>query len=702
MSFVNADTGYAVGDGVFKTFDGGVSFRNVTPLGWDFSYGAGVQFITSDVGYVGCQQMSQLICRFWKTTDGGGTWSSVFAARGSCIDNYVLPICFLDAQRGYIATGGDDSIRKTTDGGSTWTAIGIPGAHAIIHVQFLDSQLGYALTSDDKLWCTTNGGLTWQLIWTKSETQRVDDFHFVDSRAGYASGQRDAGQNRGCVDYIMKSSDGGVTWQEIFATSADWEIDATSFSSRDTGFVSVMGCAGANGVNDVAKLYKTENGRDFFRVRLPLGKGLYCTWPVFALKGSQVAYVECNMQYAAGPDSFFLLKTVDGGGDSLGFWQALTVVPEQSNKGYLLSSVPDEQSLYLLSQKTGNLWAYSLDGDSWSSRKSFGSRVKKGIMTFDGVGLVLAKQGTKEFWSYDIDGDSWFRLPDFLGDKLKSGSCITSDAGDPLFMLRGSKTNEFWSFDRTSGLWQARPAIPGVPVNKGTCLTCDDEFVYCLKGGKSKEFWGYALDGDSWFRLPDIAGSGGIKDGSCLTTNSRAPTNRVACLKGGTNENWCYEMDGYWQLVPSIPVKGKTKKGAQLTVDGSNTYYALNGGKNRQIWQTDELALSFGRFPLKPNADNTQTAASHALSSPIPDRIVSSAGSLQFKRPAGNWRLLSVYDISGKLVRTVDNPGLGQDIGVPVNDLAQGVYLLEWRASATPDDSHKPTGVRTSKLVITR
>ena len=83
------------------------------------------------------------------------------------------------------------------------------------------------------------------------------------------------------------------------------------------GFVSVSGGTG----NDVvARLYKTENGTDFFRVRLPLGRGLYYTWPVLALKGSQVAYVDAGVG-----DSSFLLKTVDGGGDSLGFWQALTV-----------------------------------------------------------------------------------------------------------------------------------------------------------------------------------------------------------------------------------------------------------------------------------------------------------------------------------------------------------------------------------------
>jgi hypothetical protein len=702
MSFVNADTGYAVGSGVFKTFDGGASFQDVTPLGWDGMYGSGVQFVTPDTGYAGCQGNNRTFQRLWKTTDGGDTWLLVSESQSHGAYNKVLRICFLDAQHGYIATSDDSSIRKTTDGGSTWTTLAVAGAECIIHAQFLDSLLGYALDcpqSGSKLWRTTDGGLTWRFLLAEDGSQGMTEMQFVDSLVGYVSGWRGAGPGRDGVGNVMKSSDGGFTWRELFTTSSDWSIDAMSFSSRDTGFVSVSGGTG----NDVvARLYKTENGTDFFRVRLPLGKGLYCAWPVFSLKGSQVAYVECAVQKASADDSCFLLKTVDGGGDSLGFWQALTVAPEQSNKGYLLTSVPDEQSLYLLSAKTGNLWTYSLDGDSWRARKPFGGQVKKGIMTFDGVGLVLAKQGTKEFWSYDLDGDSWFRLPDFTGDKLKTGSCITSDAGDPLFMLRGGKTNEFWSFDRTSGLWQAKPAVPGVPVNKGTCLTCDDEFVYCLKGGKSREFWAYALGSDSWSRLPDVAGSGSIKEGSCLTTNSHAPTNRVACLKGGTTENWCYEMDGYWQLVPSIPVKGKTKKGAQLTVDGSNTYYALTGGKNRQIWQTDELALSFGRFRLTPHADNTQSAGHHGVSSPIPDRIVSSAGSLRFKAPAGGWRLLSVYDISGKLVRTADNSGLGQDIGVPVNDLAQGVYLLEWRMSTTSTGSPKPGSVRTSKLVIAR
>jgi hypothetical protein len=294
FSFVNADTGYAVGPGVFRTFDGGVSFQNVTPLGWDWSNGSGVQFITSDTGYVGCQ--GQDLRRLWKTTNGGGTWLSVFSARGGWLDNCIVPICFLDAQRGYIVTGRDDSIRKTTDGGSTWSALAVPGAKCVSRVQFLDSQLGYALGHSEScgmLWRTIDGGLTWQPIWTGSGTQCMIDFQFVDGLVGYASGQRDAGRGGYYVGNVMKSSDGGMTWQELFATGADWEIDAMSFSSRDTGFVSVEDIAVDN-----AMLYKTENGTDFFRVRLPVGRGLFCTWPVFALKGSQVAYVECTVQKA--------------------------------------------------------------------------------------------------------------------------------------------------------------------------------------------------------------------------------------------------------------------------------------------------------------------------------------------------------------------------------------------------------------------
>lgn len=100
--FANRDTGWTVGNGIFKTTDGGntwIQNLNVTGL-------LGITFTSELNGFaIG----RNILC----TTDGGANWSSVSIS----VEHFLHSISFVDQNNGLVVgTGG--LIMKTTNGGT--------------------------------------------------------------------------------------------------------------------------------------------------------------------------------------------------------------------------------------------------------------------------------------------------------------------------------------------------------------------------------------------------------------------------------------------------------------------------------------------------------------------------------------------------------------------------------------------------------
>lgn len=125
MRFASPRVGYAVGqhDGllfVARTEDAGESWSAwavpdlVAAPGSNFDVPS-VHFLDEDVGMVGLSDG-----RWYRTTDGGRSWTGVIGARGSAV-------AFADPEVGW-ARGGYHELDYTTDGGRTWNrrALGFP------------------------------------------------------------------------------------------------------------------------------------------------------------------------------------------------------------------------------------------------------------------------------------------------------------------------------------------------------------------------------------------------------------------------------------------------------------------------------------------------------------------------------------------------------------------------------------------------
>jgi len=684
FSFVSPDTGFiampsAEGENLFvlwKTTDGGLSFQPVMES-VGFYNNVCCQFF-NDTGYVygfwGDSFNSPITVRLMKTTDGGNNWKCVLNRNFTA--GWISPcLLFLSPDYGYVTVDAyPENLYRTSDGGITWSTFALPCA-MLYNMCFVDTITGYVIGREnynddyERVWKTTNGGVTWQRIFTSEVRDGFGDVHeiqFPSRDTGYIADGREGHGAR-----VYKTTDGGTTWEKIL--SKHW-IHSMYFVANDTGYLTSYG-----------KIFKTTNGRDFFRLRG--GMGGCEIYPIHFIKGTQTGYLNCMWEGALSTKA--ILKTVDGGGnESLGFWQILTYLPEIPKKGVLLTSPPETQSLFVLEKgPTKRLWVYDIPNDSWYQRRPIPTEIEEGSMTSDWQGLTVIREKSNECWFYSIENDSWLRLPNIPGEtSVKKGGCITSDGKGYRYVLKGGQSKEFWRFSSEENQWQKRPDIPS-PIMRGGGIACDGEYIYAIAGGKSNEFWAYDIESDSWHKLNVIYGKG-FKEGSCLAVNPYSLEKGVIlAFKGGTSE--CWEWRDYWKLRPGIPGKKKIKKGAQLTVDEDNNFYAVKGKKMQEIWLTDEFSLSSsegGSAEACPRLLLGTTVCRDEV------KIANPTNKIEFNLPLG-WDRVSIYDITGKLVKQVLGPMESSAKGGISLNIPQGVYFLRVKTA---------NQFQTKKIVVTR
>jgi len=201
----------------------------------------------------------------------------------------VLILCVLSA----FARGGWEVIEN----------FDIKGLH---RAQFLNSNVGWALTSESKLAYTSDGGRSWKI---RAEIQ-VDGFHFIDLKEGWLAGS----------DGLRHTMDGGKIWMKV-------EVPKTTVF-KDVFFINAQkGWA----VGDLGIIIHTEDG----------GKN----WDVQKSNTeddlSRVQFISPEIGWVMG--SSFVLRTTNGGRSwkryEVGTWLRDMHFVDSSN-GWVVSSLP--------------------------------------------------------------------------------------------------------------------------------------------------------------------------------------------------------------------------------------------------------------------------------------------------------------------------------------------------------------------------
>jgi len=219
------DTLYVVAateDGaLYKSLDGGLTWALAGTLpvrrGDFFVYD--VHFRSRNDGWiVGSDFVPPYRDFMWRTTDGGGTWTSVFLFEDS--RSQLLYVDF-EGEKGWTGSDGGTFFR-TTDGGQTWTqgALPDPGVGIdVLDMEFAsDGLTGFAGGWDRYLVRSTDGGVTWALLDFEIGAVKFSDFHlrspadvwastYFPSMGGYDDG------------IVYHSTDGGQTgtYEEVGA-----------------------------------------------------------------------------------------------------------------------------------------------------------------------------------------------------------------------------------------------------------------------------------------------------------------------------------------------------------------------------------------------------------------------------------------------------------------------------------------------------
>jgi photosystem II stability/assembly factor-like uncharacterized protein len=246
--FINGDTGWVVNvDGyIFRTNDGGnsfitqlfnpaVSFRCVvftdSNKGWAGNLGTGSWSSTTDT------------MPMYQTSDGGSSWQIVTNISGS------LPkgICGLDAVNDSVIyavgrVGGPCHIIKTLNGGVSWFSINTPsGAWYLIDCHFFSADTGLVIGATGSsftneryaIYYTTNGGNNWQPVGnTSSFNGHGWKISFPSRYTGYVSIETSGSDSVP----VLKTTDGGLTWQEKLWSILPWYAQGIGFINDSTGW----------------------------------------------------------------------------------------------------------------------------------------------------------------------------------------------------------------------------------------------------------------------------------------------------------------------------------------------------------------------------------------------------------------------------------------------------------------------------------
>ena len=255
------------------SFYGGLNYRNVGPVRGGRSIAVGGSTTRTNEYYFGATGGG-----VWKTTDGGTTWravsdrdfkSSSVGAIGVCEANPdIVYVGMGEVQlRGNIMQG--DGVYKTTDGATTWKHVGLPESQAIgrIRVHPTNCDVAYAAVlghpygpnPERGVFKTADGGKTWQRILFRDDKTGAVDLVLDPSNPDvfYATfwevhrtpwSMESGGPGGG----LFKSTNGGANWTELTKNSGlptgMWGKSGVSVSGADPNRVYTIIEANEGGV----------------------------------------------------------------------------------------------------------------------------------------------------------------------------------------------------------------------------------------------------------------------------------------------------------------------------------------------------------------------------------------------------------------------------------------------------------------------
>ena len=398
----------------------GLTWRNVGPF-----RGGRVSAVTGVIGSVGTFYAGFPGGGVWKTTSAGQTWFPVFDAVREVSSVGAVEVAPSDPNVVYVGTGDmisggtidrGNGVYKSTDAGQTWQHLGLETTRHIQTIAIdphdpaivLVGALGDALRKRDArgVYRSTDGGTTWtKTLYVDDETgiaklARAFDVPavvFATTMRHYAPPDYPQDRLRSwqfslatpadsarAVAALYKSTDGGITWQEVHGNGLP----------RLTGRMSVSVAIGTNAQRVYlitnTGLWRSDDGGTHWRQmssddsRIRNGQGGYSCGVYTDPRNPDVVYTLNTAAYRStdGGQTFTGLKGAPGGDDPqqawidptngdrilLGYDQGLTVSLDGGATFSPWYNQSTEQLYHVAADNSYPYWLYATQQDAGAIR----------------------------------------------------------------------------------------------------------------------------------------------------------------------------------------------------------------------------------------------------------------------------------------------------------------------------------------------
>ncbi len=244
------------------------------------------------------------------TNDGGSTFDS---SQTMFTSEWFLDMHFPTDQVGYVCGGSNfglytNIIAKTVDGGANWSSLTHDeyNGYSFNRIRFVTADIGFVAGDVDVFLKTTNGGVTFEQIdFQLPELNNVRDIQF-DGNTGYVCTRAVSNLNNDDYIYrILKTTDLGASWSILYADTVFDSVYTTDRGVNGIRFMGQLGMAcGNNGL-----LLRTEDGGISWTETAVLNDTTFLTG--LEMANEQTAFLTSQYAYAGMYRN--TMQTNDGG-----------------------------------------------------------------------------------------------------------------------------------------------------------------------------------------------------------------------------------------------------------------------------------------------------------------------------------------------------------------------------------------------------
>lgn len=426
------------GDGVYKSVDGGKSFKNMGLKASRQIGGIVIDPRNSDIVFVAAEGSawgSGGERGLYKSTDGGKTWKKVLEiSEHTGVNNVVIDpsnpdimYATSEQRRRHVHTkigGGPESdVYKSTDGGENWRKInkGLPGVHKGgmgIAVSPVDPNVVYliieAAEGKSGFFRSTNKGESWEKMSSHASSGQYYNEIYCDPK--------DVDKVFSVETFTHYTTDAGKTWKRVSTKGRHVDDHALWIDPIDTNHYIIGGDGGVYETWDFGKTFDFKENlpiTQFYRVAVDNDLPFYNVYGGTQDNNSMGGPSRNISRGGVTSDEWWITQ----GGD--GFWQAID---------------PTDPNIVYSEYQYGNMFRFDRKSRESLSIKP---REKEGELTYKwnwNAPLIISPHNHKRIYCAankvfrsDNQGNSWETISDDLTAQMDRNMWKTMD--------------KFWSID---------------------------------------------------------------------------------------------------------------------------------------------------------------------------------------------------------------------------------------------------------------